>query len=119
MSRRRQFAEPGEPLSPTAFYILLSLRSQERHGYDILKKVRDASAGKINLGPGTLYTTLKRLLEAGVVVEVGDRPTADQGDPRRRYYRLSDRGHRDLAAELRRMERALVLARGVQLEPRG
>jgi DNA-binding PadR family transcriptional regulator len=54
-----------------------------------------------------------------VVVEVGDRPTADQGDPRRRYYRLSDRGHRDLAAELRRMERALVLARGVQLEPSG
>jgi DNA-binding PadR family transcriptional regulator len=52
-----------------------------------------------------------------VVVEVGDRPTADQGDPRRRYYRLSDRGHRDLAAEVRRMERALVLARAAQLEP--
>lgn len=90
------------------FYILLSLTHGERHGYEILKLVRSGSLGKVHLGPATLYTSLKKLLDAGMVLEV-DGPS--DGDPRRRYYRLTRRGRAALAEELDRMEEALSLAR--------
>jgi DNA-binding PadR family transcriptional regulator len=108
MSRANQFSRPDLPLTPPVFSILLSLSLRERHGYDILKHVRDSSGGAVRLGPGTLYTTIKRLLEAGLVVEA---TTPDQDDPRRRYYRLTDAGRRRLDAEIARMELALRLAR--------
>ena len=90
------------------FYILLSLRDGERHGYEILKEVESGSLGKVRLGPATLYTSLKKLLDARLVQEVvGPR----HGDPRRRYYRLTAAGRRELGQELDRMERALAVAR--------
>ena len=88
------------------FYILLALRGGERHGYQILKDVRAGSPGKISLGPATLYTSLKKLLDAGLVQEV-----EGPGDPRRRYYRLTRSGRRQLDDELDRMEQAIAVAR--------
>ena len=89
------------------FYILLSLRDGDRHGYEILKDVQSGSLGRIKLGPATLYTSLKKLLEARLVQEVsGPR----DGDPRRRYYRLTGDGRKSLREELDRMERALTVA---------
>lgn len=90
------------------FYILLALRDGERHGYEILKLVQSGSLGKVRLGPATLYTSLKKLLDGEMVHVVG----APKGaDPRRRYYRLTSRGRAALAEELDRMEKALALAR--------
>ena len=89
------------------FYILLSLGDKDRHGYEILKEVQAGSLGKVRLGPATLYTSLKKLLDAGLVSEVaGPR----DGDPRRRYYMLTRDGRKALGEELDQMERALVLA---------
>ena len=117
MSRTSQFSRPGLPLTPSAFYILLSLSLRDRHGYDILKHVRSSSEGAIRLGPGTLYTTIRRLLEAGLIVELEERGDPGQDDPRRRYYRLTDLGGRHLADELRRMELALAVAGGPRPDP--
>jgi len=90
------------------FYILLALRDRPSHGYEILKAVQAGSLGQIRMGPATLYTTLKRLLDAGLIVEV-DGPAHE--DARRRYYRLRARGRSALDHELERMEEALRLAR--------
>ena len=102
---------PGTSLTTSAFYILLSLSIQDRHGYEILKDVTLSSAGRVKMGPGILYTTLKRLLESGLIVEVEGRTDADRDDSRRRYYRLSHQGRSALASELERMEQALKVAR--------
>ena len=98
-------------MTSSAFYILLSLSAQERHGYEILKDVTLSSAGRIKMGPGILYTTLKRLLEARLIVEVEGRTAADREDSRRRFYRLTHDGRAALASELERMEQALKVAR--------
>jgi DNA-binding PadR family transcriptional regulator len=90
------------------FYILLALRDRPSHGYEILKAVQAGSLGKIRMGPATLYTTLRRLLDAGYIVEV-EGPAHE--DARRRYYKLSARGRGALDQELARMEEALRLAR--------
>ena len=102
---------PGSSLTSSAFYILLSLSAQDRHGYEILKDVTLSSAGRVKMGPGILYTTLKRLLETGLIVEVEGRADADRDDSRRRYYRLTHQGRSALASELERMEQALKVAR--------
>jgi len=108
VSRRKLFSRPGTAITTSAFYILLSLSTQDRHGYDILKDVALSSAGRVKMGPGVLYTNLKRMLEAGLIVEVEG---ADRDDERRRYYRLTGDGRRELASELERMEQALRVAR--------
>lgn len=110
MSRNAHFAKPGLALTPPVFYVLLSLSIKERHGYEILKYVEANSEGRVRLGPGTLYTTLKRMLDAGLISELIDRPAPENDDPRRRYYKLSPRGRAELAAELGRMQHALKLA---------
>jgi DNA-binding PadR family transcriptional regulator len=106
---------PGASLTTSAFYILLSLSIQDRHGYEILKDVTLSSAGRVKMGPGILYTTLKRLLESGLIVEVDGRTDADRDDSRRRYYRLTHQGRGALASELERMEQALKVARTQRL----
>jgi DNA-binding PadR family transcriptional regulator len=115
VSRNRLFSRPGASLPTSAFYILLSLSVQDRHGYDILKDVELSSAGRVRLGPGVLYTTLKRMLEAGLIVEVEPKPSPDREDARRRYYRLTREGRTVLAGELLRMEQALKVARAQRL----
>ncbi len=111
MSKAKQFSQPGLPLTPPVFYILLSLSLKERHGYEILKQVEEHSGGAVRLGPGTLYSTLKRLLQEGLIAEITARPDAAHDDERRRYYRLTERGGQVLTTELARLEQALTLAR--------
>lgn len=97
-------------LTPTVFHILLALGGSPRHGYDILKQVADDTEGRVRIAPGTLYNALRRLVEAGLVREVGDRPAPELDDERRRYYGLTDSGQRALADELTRLRRAVALA---------
>jgi DNA-binding PadR family transcriptional regulator len=89
------------PLSPATLHILLSLAGEELHGYAIMQEVQRQSEGKYKLGPGTLYDNLQKMIERGLVEELGQRPGDE--DPRRRYYRLSTLGRGVLTAEISRL----------------
>ena len=90
------------PLTPAVFYILLALAPGPKHGYEIMKQVKADSGGQVKIGNGTLYGSLKRMLEAGLIESAGDRVEPGSDDPRRRYYRLTDLGQRALNAEMQR-----------------
>jgi DNA-binding PadR family transcriptional regulator len=92
------------PLSPAIFHILLALAAGEMHGYAIMQEIAILSDGQVHVGPGTLYGSIKRLLAAGLIEESGDRPDPRLDDERRRYYRLTQDGHRILTAEAERMQ---------------
>lgn len=91
------------PLTPAVFHILLALADEERHGYGIMKEVERRTAGAVQIGPGTLYGSIKRLLAGGLVVESHERPDPELDDQRRRYYRLTDFGRRVASAEAERL----------------
>jgi len=80
------------PLRPATFQILMALVDGERHGYSIMTEVSERSEHTVRLGAGTLYGSLKRLLEDGLVEEAGERSDAELGDERRRYYRITKFG---------------------------
>ena len=92
------------PLKPHWFHVLLSLAGQEQHGYGIMQEVLERTGGKVRLWPATLYGTLKRLIDADLIEESGDRPAPELDDARRRYYRLTRLGRRVLTAESERLE---------------
>ena len=91
------------PLTPSTFYILLALIDGEKHGYAIMKEVAHLTEGTVNMGPGTLYGTIKRMLQGNLVVEVVGDGTQIAGKTRRTYS-LTDWGNQVLMAELNRME---------------
>jgi DNA-binding PadR family transcriptional regulator len=92
------------PLKTNWFHILLSLAAGEQHGYGIMLEVSERTGGKLRLWPATLYGSLKRLIEAGLIEESGERPAAELDDSRRRYYRLTRLGKRVLDAETARLK---------------
>jgi DNA-binding PadR family transcriptional regulator len=100
------------------FHILLALSSGERHGYGIMKQVEVDSQGKVKMGPGTLYGSLKRMLEAGLVEESDRRVDPEMDDERRIYYRITDIGSKALAVELARYKRIVTLAQQRKLYPK-
>ncbi len=110
---------PGRDADKTptaaAFHILLALADGERHGYGIMQEVAALTDGALRLGPGTLYGTIARLLEAGLIAEVAERPDPALDDERRRYYRLTPAGRRVAATEVRRLERLVAAAGARQL----
>lgn len=103
------------PLPPAAFHILLALADDDRHGYAILQAVAARTDGAVRLGPGTLYRTIHRMLEQGLLVEARRRPADD--DPRRRYYRITPFGRAVARAEARRLSDLVQLARAQGLAP--
>lgn len=118
MSRNPQkqpLPESFLPLPPPTFHILLALADREMHGYAIMKDVADRSDGAVRLGPGTLYGALKRLLEAKLVEECGERADPERGDERRRYYQLTALGVAVARAEARRLDALVRAARGKKL----
>ena len=104
-----------EALTPAVFHILLSLADGEKHGYGIIQEVAERTDGAMVMGPGTLYGTLKRMLEAGLVEESGERRDPGLDDERRRYYRLTGRGRRAATAEAERLEALVRAARAKSL----
>src|SRR5689334_14970997 len=88
------------PLTPAVFYILFTLAEGEKHGYAIMKEVETVSCGQFTMGPATLYTSIQRLLELGLIEETS---TASDSERRRRYYRLARLGRKAFEAELNRM----------------
>jgi len=99
------------PLAPASFHILLALAGAELHGYAIIQEVEARTAGEVRLGAGTLYRTIQRLLEQGLIVETEDRPAPELDDERRRYYAITTFGAEVARAETARLERLLKLAR--------
>jgi DNA-binding PadR family transcriptional regulator len=106
------------PLTPAVFYILLALASGERHGYEIMKQVRHDSSGQVKMGTGTLYGSLMRMLDDGLIEEAGERPDPALDDERRRYYRLTERGRQALQAEVQRYAHVVTLAEHRRLLPK-
>ncbi len=96
------------PLTPAVFHILLALSLKDRHGYEIMRQVETDSGGAVRLGPGTLYTAIRRLLDDGWIVEIG---AEGFGDDRRKTYRLTSDGMLALTAESERLARAASLSR--------
>jgi DNA-binding PadR family transcriptional regulator len=99
------------PLTPPVFHILLALSDEERHGYGIMQDVARQTNDALQLGPGTLYGCLKRMLAAGLVEESEERPDPELDDERRRYYRMTSLGKRAVRAEAERLASAVMAAR--------
>jgi DNA-binding PadR family transcriptional regulator len=103
------------PLTPPVFHILLALADEERHGYGIMQDVARQTGDALQLGPGTLYGCLKRMLAAQLVEESGERPDPALDDERRRYYRMTDLGRQAVRAEAQRLAAAVSAARSKRL----
>jgi DNA-binding PadR family transcriptional regulator len=98
------------PLTPAVFHILLALADGDKHGYAIMQEVSEVTDGAVRMGPGTLYGSLDRMLEARLIAEAPQTETAAAG-PQRRMYRLSSFGGEVLAAETARLAQAVKRAR--------
>src|SRR5260370_30271868 len=107
------------PLTPSVFHILLALADEDRHGYGIMLEVARQTDNALQLGPGTLYGCLKRMLADGLVEESDERPDPALDDERRRYYRMTDLGQMVVRAEARRLANAVFAARGKRLLSHG
>jgi DNA-binding PadR family transcriptional regulator len=105
------------PLTPAVFHILLALADGERHGYGVMQEVALRTDGKLRMGPGTLYGSIKRMLAEGLIMESGERPDPALDDERRRYYRLTDFGQRVAKAEAQRLMQLLRVAHSKRLLP--
>lgn len=102
-------------LTPAVFHILLALADGEKHGYAIMREVETTTHGRVKMGPGTLYGTIKRLLKSGLIEETDERPDREMDDERRRYYQLTRDGGQLLRAEATRLAELVELARGRKL----
>jgi DNA-binding PadR family transcriptional regulator len=105
------------PLTPAVLHILLALSTEERHGYGIMKQVESESQGKVKMGPGTLYGSLGRMMEAGLIRESNKKVDPEMDDERRVYYRITRLGQTTLWAELERYREIVALAKKKQLAP--
>jgi DNA-binding PadR family transcriptional regulator len=113
-----QTAEPAPPLPPASFHILLALAEEDRHGYAILLDVERRTGGDVKLSVATLYRSLERLLEGGLIEELAERPAPELDDERRRYYRITPRGEAAARAETHRLAKLVRLARAAGIAPR-
>jgi DNA-binding PadR family transcriptional regulator len=106
------------PLHTATFHILVALADRERHGYSILQDVAARTDGKVRLSAATLYSSIRRMLEQGLVVELAESPDPENQDERRRYYGLTEFGRQVAMAEARRLTEMLSHARSTGLIPK-
>lgn len=105
------------PLPPATFHILIALADGDRHGYGIIQDIAARTNGAVRLSAGTLYRSIQRMLEQGLVDETQERPAPDEDDERRRYYRLTPFGNAVACAEARRLSELVKLAQASGLAP--
>ena len=118
MSHKAQQPEDLLPLTPAVYYILFALADGERHGYSIMQEVGEITNQTVQMGPGTLYGSIKRMLAANLIEETEERPDSEIDDKRRRYYQLTPFGHRVLTLEAERLANLVQQAKARQLLPR-
>jgi DNA-binding PadR family transcriptional regulator len=105
------------PLPPATFHILVALADEDRHGYAVMQEVAARTRGALKLSPGTLYRSIQRMLEQGLIIEISARPAPDMDDERRRYYRITPFGREVATAEVHRLAQMLKLARASGFSP--
>jgi DNA-binding PadR family transcriptional regulator len=105
------------PLPPATFHILVALAKEDRHGYAIILDVEERTGGELRLSAGTLYRSIQRMLEQGLIRETRDRPAPELDDERRRYYRITPFGAAVAGAEAQRMSDLVRMARAQGLVP--
>src|SRR5438067_7666783 len=103
MTELSREAEAFLPLPSATLHILLALAEDDRHGYAIIQDVAARTGGELKLSAGTLYRSIQRMLEQGLLVETRDRPDPEEDDERRRYYRITPLGGAVARAEARRL----------------
>ena len=118
MSGISQEAATFLPLQPATFHILLALVDGDRHGYAIMQDVADRTNGALKLSAGTLYRSIHRMLEQGLIVEPRRRPAPEDDDERRRYYQITILGDAVARAETERLTDLVRMARARGLSPR-
>ena len=106
------------PLTPAVFHILLALAGGDRHGYGIMQDIAERTDGALQMGAGTLYGTIQRLMDSEWVREIESPPPQSARDERRRHYRLTPAGRRALDEEIQRLEGLVRIARGVRKSAR-
>ena len=106
------------PLLPATFHILMAVAEEDRHGYAILQDVERRTRGAVRLSAGTLYRSIQRMLEQGLLVETHERPAPEEDDERRRYYRITPFGAAVARAETRRLTELVRMARASGFVPR-
>ena|SRR5882724_1328699 len=105
------------PRTPAVLHILLALSNQERHGYGIMKQVESDSQGRVKMGPGTLYGSLGRMIDAGLIRESDKKVDPKMGDERRVFYSITGLGQQALATELERYREVVAVAKQKRLLP--
>ena len=110
-------AETFLPLPQATFHILLAVAEEDRHGYAIMQDVAERTGGSLKLSAGTLYRSIQRMLEQGLLVEPRERPAPKDDDERRRYYRITALGTAVARAEARRLAQLVKMARARGLAP--
>jgi len=106
------------PLQPAVFHILMVLAEGDNHGYAIIGAIAARTDGRVRIGAGTLYRSIQRMLEDGLVTEIDERPAPEEDDERRRYYRITTVGRKAALAETQRLADLVKLARSSGLVPR-
>lgn len=110
MNNRKSVAEAHLPLPEATFHILMAVAEDDRHGYAIIQDVATLTDGKLKLSPGTLYRSIQRMQEQGLIRETAERPAPELDDERRRYYRITSFGRSVAHAEARRLTQLVKLA---------
>jgi DNA-binding PadR family transcriptional regulator len=105
------------PLPVAMFHILVAVADQDRHGYAIMQDVAARTNGALKLSPGTLYGSIRRMLDESLIVEISERQRPDEDDERRRYYRITEFGRAVAQAEAARLTTLLRQAKAVGLAP--
>ena len=111
-------AESLLPLPPATFHILVALADEDRHGYAVIKDIEALTAGRLKLSAGTLYRSVDRMVQQGLIREISSPLARNMDDERRRYYRITPFGREVAMAESRRLAQMLDLARAKGLAPR-
>jgi DNA-binding PadR family transcriptional regulator len=106
------------PLPPATFHILMAVADEDRHGYAIIQEVAARTNGEVRLSAGTLYRSVQRMLEQGLIEETDERPAPEEDDERRRYYRITHFGRAVARAEARRLTEMVRLARASGFVPK-
>jgi DNA-binding PadR family transcriptional regulator len=106
------------PLPPATFHILMALAGEDLHGYAIIQEVAARTNGDVRLSAGTLYRSVQRMLDQGLIEETDERPAPEEDDERRRYYRITTFGTAVARAEARRLAELVRLARASGFVPK-
>jgi len=117
MAFKKEDVDQFLPLPPATFHILMALADEDRHGYAIIQDIASRTNDELQMSAGTLYRSIQRMQEQGLIVETRERPAPENDDERRRYYRITPFGLAVAKAEAARLAQMIKLARARGIAP--